>query len=492
MIGFWILAGIMTLAVVLILLLPLFETRRLKDESGFALSVYRDQLAEIERDQQRGVLPDDQAKAARLEIQRRLLALADEQPQQPSRRPKRRLIAVLAVLLPLLGLALYLDVGAPQLPGQPFAERQAALPPATPEMLALRQHLASHGDDADAWLALARLALEQQHLQESLDAFGRVLSLGRKAPDIYADYGRALILFNNGDVTDDTKAVFQQALALDPKEPTARFFLALAKAQQGDLAGALADWVALERDSPADAPWRQSLSENIDKAARQLGKDPASLPGREPGHQGGQTAQAGAGQPATGPATAGDATAGGSAGADPATANPSAPGPTADDMQQAAQMSPADRAAFIQSMVDKLAAHLQQQPDDLAGWQRLGRAYGVLNRPDEARQAWAKAAALAPNTLDVQLDYASALINGLPSLDHDLPPAFVTTIAHVRDLAPDNPLGLYYGGLVARAGGKTDAARQLWQRVLALLPAGSDQRAALQREIDGLGPVPAN
>jgi cytochrome c-type biogenesis protein CcmH len=489
MIGFWILAGMMTLVVVLILALPLFETRRLKDESGYALNVYRDQLAEIERDQQRGVLPADQAKAARLEIQRRMLALADEQPLHPGRRPKRRLIAALALLLPLGGLALYLDVGAPQLPGQPFAERQAALPPATPELLALRQHLASHGDDADAWLALARLALQQQHLQESLDAFSRVLSLGRKAPDIYADYGRALILFHDGDVTDDTKAVFQQALALDPREPTARFFLALAKAQQGDLAGALTDWVALERDSPADAPWRQSLSENIDKAARQLGKDPATLRGREAGQ-----AAAAAVPPATNPT---DPKAGGPQETDPATTSSTATGseaggPTADAMQQAAQMSPADRAAFIQSMVDKLAAHLQQQPDDLAGWQRLGRAYGVLNRPDDARQAWAKAAALAPNTLDVQLDYANALISGLPNLDHDLPPAFIATIAHVRDLAPDNPLGLYYGGLVARADGKTDAARQLWQRVLALLPAGSDQRAALQREIDGLGPVPAN
>jgi len=458
MIGFWILAALMTLVVVLILAYPLFETRRLKDESSYALNIYRDQLAEIERDQQRGVLGADQAKAAQLEIQRRILALADAPAQRPSRAPKRGLIIAIALLLPLGGLALYLDVGAPDLPSQPFAARQAGLPPTTPELLALRQHVATHADDVDAWLALARLALEQQRLQESLDAFARVLALGRETPDIYADYGRALILFHDGQVTDDTKAIFQQALALDPKEPTARFFLALAKAQQGDLNGALTDWVTLEHDSPADAPWRQSLSENIDKAARQLGKDPATLPGREASHEGGATDT----------------------------------GPTADAMQQAAQMSPADRAAFIQSMVDRLAAHLQQQPDDLTGWQKLAHAYGVLNRPDDARQAWAKAAALAPDTLDVQLDYAGALISGLPTLDHDLPPTFVATVAHIRSLSPDNPLGLYYDGLIARANGKVDAARQLWQRVLALLPAGSQQRSALQREIDGLGVVPAN
>ncbi|HWT99947.1 MAG TPA: tetratricopeptide repeat protein, partial [Terriglobales bacterium] len=241
---------------------------------------------------------------------------------------------------------------------------------------------------------------------------------------------------------------------------------------------ALADWVVLERDTPADAPYRQSLSENIDKAARQLGKDPATLPGREPGHQGG-----------TAPTDDAAAATSNAAAANQPSANQS--GPSAQDMQQASQMSPQDRAAFIQSMVDRLADHLKQQPDDLEGWLKLARAYGVLNRADDARQAWGKAAALAPDKLDVQLDYANALIAGLPNLDHDLPADFVTTVAHIQQLAPDNPLGLYYGGLVARAGGRTDEAKQLWQRVLALLPAGSDQRAAMQREIDGLGTAPA-
>jgi cytochrome c-type biogenesis protein CcmH len=469
MIGFWILAAMMTLCVVLILALPLFETRKLKDESGYALNVYRDQLAEIERDQQRGVLSPDQAKAAQLEIQRRILALADEPVLHVRRTPRRRLIAVMAVVLPIAGIMLYLSVGAPQLPSQPFAERNAGLPKATPEIIALRQQLASHPSDAEGWLALARLALDQRQIQESVDAFGRAIALGRKAPDIYADYGRALILSHDGNVTDDTKAVFQKALDLDPGEPTARFFLALAKAQQGDLEGALEGWIALERDSPKDAPWRQSLTENIDKAARDLGKDPAKLPGREPGHQ-----------------------AGGAPTGNAAAANATTPGPNADDIQQASQMSPQERAAFIQSMVDRLAARLQQQPDDLEGWRKLARAYGVLNRLDDARTAWAKAAALAPDKLDVQLDYANALISGLPDLDHNLPVAFVSTVSHIRTLAPDNPLGLYYGGLVARAAGKVAEARQLWERVLGLLPTGSAQRAAMQREIDGLPAAPAN
>jgi cytochrome c-type biogenesis protein CcmH len=155
-------------------------------------------------------------------------------------------------------------------------------------------------------------------------------------------------------------------------------------------------------------------------------------------------------------------------------------------MQAAEQMTPAERATFIQSMVDRLAARLKDQPNDLGGWLKLARAYTVLNQPSQAQEAWAKAAALAPGPLDVQLDYANALITGRGDTDRYLPPAFIETVKRVRTLAPNNPLGLYYGGMVERVAGNTDAARGLWQQVLALLPDGSEQRAAMQREIDGL------
>ena len=282
MISFWVLAALMTLAVIAILVVPLFETPGARDEKGMALNVYRDQLMEIDRDKTLDMLPQDQARAAQLEIQRRMLALADTPTAQPSRALHNRLIAITAVLLPVFGVLFYLGIGAPQQPDQPLAERQVAVP-ATRELVALRNRVVSHPDDAEAWLALARLAFKQQWLGESLEGFRRVLALGKMRADIYSDYGLALIRFHDGEVSSDAKAAFVKALGLDPKESRARFFLALAKAQQGNLAGAVADWVALERDTPVDAPYRKSVSEAIDEAAHQLGKDPATLPGRELG-----------------------------------------------------------------------------------------------------------------------------------------------------------------------------------------------------------------
>src|SRR5262249_2935917 len=160
-----------------------------------------------------------------------------------------------------------------------------------------------------------------------------------------------------------------------PTDPVARFFLGLAKEQAGDKAGALTDWLALERDMPPDLPWRADLAQNIDRIARDLGKDPANLPGRAP-----------------------------VAGAEPGQGGM----PSEADIDAASQMSDADRQAFVEGMVQKLADQLKAKPDDLDGWMRLANAYGVLGKPDDARDAWAKAAALAPTRLDVQLDYANA------------------------------------------------------------------------------------
>ena len=117
---------------------------------------------------------------------------------------------------------------------------------------------------------------------------------------------------------------------------------------------------------------------------------------------------------------------------------------------------------------------------------RLARAYQVQEKLEDARGAWAKAAALAPSRLDVQLDYANAIIAGRDDVDRYLPPEFVATVARARTLDPKNPLGLYYGGLVARLAGDKSEAQRLWQQVLDQLPAESPQRAILQRELDSL------
>jgi cytochrome c-type biogenesis protein CcmH len=160
-------------------------------------------------------------------------------------------------------------------------------------------------------------------------------------------------------------------------------------------------------------------------------------------------------------------------------------------MAAAAQMSPEEREAFIHSMVDRLAAKMKENPQDLEGWLKLANAYRVLEDYDNARDAWGKAADLAPARLDVQLDYAGALIQGRTDVAKNLPADFPEAVKRIRTLDPANPLGLFYAGVVARAEGRPEEAKALWEKVLALMPKGSPERQQLQREIDTLG-KPAN
>ncbi len=452
MILLWIVLGVMTLAAALILAWPLFDSRRFKNDSAFALAVYRDQLAEINHDAARGILGEAQARAAQIEIERRILALADAPKFQPAKAPAPVLIVAMAVVLPLAAFGLYLHLGSPGLPGAP-AQGLAESVAASPELQALQQAVEKAPTDPAAWQALGEGLMAARRPSDAANAFARALALGDKNPKLQARYGSALVLAAQGRVDDKARAAFTAALAADPTDPIARFFLGLAKEQSGDAAGALTDWLALERDLPADTPWHADLTQNIDRVARDLGKDPATLPGRAPA-------------------------------ANAAPQQGGAPSPS--DLDAAAQMTDSERQAFIESMVAKLADRLKSEPDDLDGWMRLAKAYGVLGKREEARTAWAKAAALAPTRLDVQLDYANALIDGSSDLSKTLPANFAETVTKIRTLAPDNPLGLYYGGLVARAQGDVKAAKDMWLKVLALIPEGSAQRDSLQHEIDSL------
>ncbi len=450
MILFWILAGILTLVAAVVLAAPLFDTRKFKSEDAFALEVYRDQLAELTRDEQRGLLTPAQARAAQVEIERRILALDEGKMFQPARPPSHALTLAMAVILPLAAFGLYLVLGSPHLPSQSAMERLAAERQRTsPEIQALEAKVAQSPSDAQGWVDLGRAYVEAERAKDAADSFAKAMALGRKEPDLLRHYAHAAILAEGGRVAANAQSVLRRVLAADPGDPTARFFLALAKAQNQDLEGALTDWLALESQLPADAPMRGLLAENIDTAARQLGKDPARLPGR--------AARAGA------------------------------PAPSAEDMAEAAQMSPEERQAFIESMVARLAARMKENPDDLEGWIRLANAYRVLARHDEARAAWAEAAKRAPSRLDVQLDYAGALVQGRGDLATNMPAELPDAVKRIRTLDPANPLGMFYAGVVARAEGRPDEARALWEKVLALMPEGAPERVQLQREIDSLG-----
>ncbi len=459
----WLLAGLLSAVVVLLLSVPMLKRNAGGPAANADLAVYRDQLAELEREVARGLLPQSEAAAARLEIQRRLLGAAAVDARPAPGAARSLLGAALLLLLPLAAVAIYLDLGSPNLPAVPFAAPApaAAASQAMAELVdRLKAGMKTHPDDPKGWTLLGDALGQLGRYGESAEAYGKAIAAlqakGTPATaELHSLQGEALTAAAGGQVTPMARTAFDAALALDAKDPRARFYLALAESQAGHLQAALDRWLALEADSPPGAPWLEVLRSQIDTTARQLGRDPASLPGRK--------------APPPGPPAAGAPT----------------PGPTAEDMAAAAAMTPEQRAAFIDGMVGGLAAKLKDHPEDVDGWLRLADAYDKLGRPEDALQARQQAARHGPDRLDAQIAYAAA--GALKAEQGQAPADFAATVERLRQLSPDNPLGLYCAGLIAAAAGDKAGAKALWEKLLPLIPEGSAQRRQLEARIAALG-----
>jgi cytochrome c-type biogenesis protein CcmH len=431
-----------TLVVVATVVLPLMKGARAAPErAAFDRAVYRDQLKELERDRARGLIDGDEAAAARLEIERRLLA-ADRPPAAAVPSAGSPVLAVaLALLLPAAAAGIYLALGAPNVPDEPYAARgpERALASAQGQhrdiagaMAALEKELAAHPDDAEKWLLLGRSAATQGQWQKSADAYQKALVLTKNRPDVASAYGEMLVFAADGIVTPRAQEAFTAALARAPKDMAARYYLALAEAQAGNAQAAIDAWQKLAVDI-SDPELRDRLRARITETADSAGITPPKL----------------------------------AAAATPA-------GPSAEDEARAAQMTPEQRQQMIRGMVDGLAAKLKADPEDLDGWLRLARAYTVLGERDKAADAYEQAARLKPEDMAIPLAEADALITDR-SPQVPLPERAVALWQRVDAQDPKQPQALWYLGLAAAQQRHLAEASGYWQRLLPLLPEGSDQ-----------------
>ena len=250
------LLALLTTATVGALLLPLLRTRRsaVVERLDSDLAIYRDQLAEIEREQASGALGDSEAAAARSEIERRILAAADKDAKEPAPQPSARLHrflpAALSLAIPLLALGVYLQIGRPGLPAAPFVAGRAA--PATDDSAELAKFI-------------------EEAKKRAQDRPGDA--------EAQSALGEALTLEAQGVVSEPARQAFAKALTLKPDDPRAAYYLGLAEAQAGDSAAALRRWHELAGRSPPDAPWLPALREEM----RRVGGEDATRGMPQPG-----------------------------------------------------------------------------------------------------------------------------------------------------------------------------------------------------------------
>ncbi len=332
----WFVFALMTAAAVFAVLWPLGRGKTSARE-GSETVVYKDQLAEVQRDAAAGMIGPTEAEAARVEISRRLLAASDEEAgvSSPSSLSFRRAVAVIALAgLPLVAAGLYVQFGSPSLGDFPLAQR-SRVSPATASMDKLvaqvETHLEKNPTDGRGWEVLAPVLARIGRYDDAARAWRNAITYNGESASRRADLGEAIAASSNGVVTADARAEFDRAIALDPNEVKARYFTGIAAEQDGRKDDAANIWRTMLAAAPADAPWRPLLQESLVRVGV------------------------------------------------------AAPKLSDDTIAAAKDMSEGDRNTMIRGMVDRLATRLKDNGSDVEGWLRLVRAYMVLGERDKAQ-----------------------------------------------------------------------------------------------------------
>ncbi|WGD56703.1 c-type cytochrome biogenesis protein CcmI [Bradyrhizobium sp. CB1650] len=336
----WFVFALMTVAAIFAVLWPLGRGGRAQNE-GSEVAIYKDQLAEVERDLAIGLIAAPEAEAARVEIGRRLLAAAGSgSAAAPKSSLKwRRAAAVLALVgLPLVAIGVYIPLGSPVLHDFPLAQRDRA--PGMAQSLEnlvvqVEQHLEKNPTDGRGWNVLAPVLERLGRYDDAVRAYRNVLTYNGESAERRSDLGEALSAAAGGVVTAEAKTEFERAHALNADDPKANYFLGLAAEQDGRKDDAVTIWRTLLAKTPADAPWRHLVQSSLVRVG------------------GGSTA----------------------------------PALSDETMAAAKDMTEGDRGAMIRGMVERLANRLKQNGDDVDGWLRLVRAYLVMGDRDKAMGA---------------------------------------------------------------------------------------------------------
>jgi cytochrome c-type biogenesis protein CcmH len=326
------------------------------------LTVFKHQLKELDSDIDAGRIASADGDGLRNELSRRILAAARGQTDAAVGNASPRVMA-LALLVPLATVLIYVQVGKPNMPDVPRAERLAnAQKTGDPEALVaqVEDHLSKKPDDVQGWQLLVPVYMEMQRFGDAAAAQMQIMALTGETAELKAGVAEALTLRDKGLMPELAITAAMDAYRLDPANPKTQFYHALALSQQGKKVESLVAFNAILANSSADAPWRGAVQEQIKRLS--------------------------------------------SSGAAPQISEDQAAG--------LKNLAPADQQAMIRGMVDGLDAKLAANADDLEGWLRLIRARTVLGESDKASAALTKARRLfvsKPDALTAINDLAKEL-----------------------------------------------------------------------------------
>ncbi|NIN37133.1 MAG: c-type cytochrome biogenesis protein CcmI [Gammaproteobacteria bacterium] len=279
---FWFVAGCMTLFALIIIIRALrhHPSWSAETEQKATVRLYQTRLEEIDRDIENGTLPRESSESLRKEIENELLQAVDKQSSisQPAAQPvSRSLVISLCLLVPILSVALYLNLGEPRLIVQSIpaeAPLDTALPPIDEMVTQLESRLSRQPDDAEGWLMLTRTYLVLGEGDKALQAAEKLYSLTADEPETLLIYIQSLVLSNGGQFNSRTDQLIEQLLTIDPDNKAGQWLAGLAAEQRGDYQSALTIWEQLLPTMTDDPEATQSIEGLIARVREKMKPGP--------------------------------------------------------------------------------------------------------------------------------------------------------------------------------------------------------------------------
>lgn len=286
MIVFFVVAALLLISALLFVLPPLLGKRLTRGEVSHGetnLSIYRDQLRELDSDLANNTLDRTQYEIAKSEIERRVLEEVGDDPESATTAhrgpPQWTLAVIIAIAVPLAAIGMYITFGTPIALDPAKVAARAALEGGAHDMSpqqmakrieALKERMRGSPDDAEGWVMLAKTAQTIGRFDDAVLAFRQLVRLMPGDAQLLADFADALALANGRSLEGEPTQLIEQALKVDPKNVKALALGGTVAFQKKDYAKASQLWRRILEVVPPESDFAQRIQTSVAEA-EQLG-----------------------------------------------------------------------------------------------------------------------------------------------------------------------------------------------------------------------------
>ena len=474
----WLICAVLLIIAIALLIRPLFKTYsdseltrsqvQFDQRKQLNIELYQQKKIQIEQDFANGLLDDEARLQAQNEIEHSLIHDAEGSVSaelvQLSNTGAKKLAIIFLIFVPAFSIVTYLSIMpenfqqivlSESTPQSHAANGQKQVPDISSMVVSLEKKLQEKPDNAQGWNMLGRSYVVLQRYADAAGAYEKAISLTQQdktlqVPELEINYIEALMQMGEKESYQKARNILQTMLTAEPDNGDALWFMGFLDAEMGNKELAIERWTHLLSLLPANGEQAQIVSTYLNQLQ----------PGT--GNRAAETVQ----QPDKPAAQA-------------QTESETPKGPTPGQQLTGSQ----EENAFIASMIARVEKRVKENPQDLKGWQSLGKSYAVLNRHIDSAEAYSKAVALNSSDVNLLMNYSDAVIR---SRDINQLDKARIVFAQLVDQNPQNLDALFLSGSLARVAGDVQEAKNFWSLLLPQLSPGSEAYISVQKNINSL------